>query len=93
MPAPRRPKTIEDLWNEAYDKLKDETGTKDLMETYEKILSSEKLQKMMIVGKKDGEESSDAHIGRKALFRPVVLPAAEPSVQTLMNGFRMTSPG
>jgi len=56
---------IGDVWNEAYNKRKDEADTKDLIEIYEKILSSEKLQKMMIVGKNDGEESSDIHIGRK----------------------------
>ena len=40
-------KPIEDIWSEAYDTLKTEEATKDLMETYEKILSSEKLQRLM----------------------------------------------
>lgn len=57
-------KSFEELWNEAYDKLKDEAGTKKLMETYEKILSSQKLQKITMGGMKDGEVSSETYIGR-----------------------------
>ncbi|RYP49408.1 hypothetical protein DL768_004881 [Monosporascus sp. mg162] len=42
-----RPKTTDDLWSEAYDCLKEAEETKELMEMYEKILSSETLQKSL----------------------------------------------
>jgi hypothetical protein len=49
---------ISKIWNEAYDELKNADETKGLMDSYERILSSKKVQIIVIEKKKRIEETS-----------------------------------
>ena len=71
--SPQHPIKIQQIWNEAYDKLKDEMATRDLMDTYERILSNGELQKMMLVGETGGKEASDTYIGRRNVVSSMYL--------------------
>jgi len=59
---PRGADPAGDLWSKAYDELKGKDDTKRLMETYETILSSEKLYNMM-TEKKDRDDRQTIDIG------------------------------
>ena len=63
-------KTIGALWSEAYDNLKEDKDTAELMDTYERILSNEELQRALVVNKAMDDQHA-VNIGKsQSIYSP-----------------------